>query len=257
MFPQPSGRRLWTELPLGAGSSCANSTGLQAPVEKSVRFCYGSGSRLGSTARARARLRLGLGRRFVRRRFVRRLGRLGGLGLALDLFLRPPPRPPRRAPGSLPRPARARPPTGPAPRPRPPPRRPRSPRAPPRAAARRLRGRREPHVDGHVREELDRHLVAADPLDRLRQLDLAPVDAHAPLGPELVRDVGRRHGAEEGARRAGRDVEAELRPPRAWSRSPGPGRSSAPRGARASPRACAAPRPCAGVAASASCRGSR
>src|SRR5581483_5608878 len=53
-------------------------------------------------------------------------------------------------------------------------------------------------------------LVAADPLDRV-DADLPAVDAHLRLGPDLVRDVGRRHRAEERARWACLHLEAQLR----------------------------------------------
>ena len=66
-----------------------------------------------------------------------------------------------------------------------------------------------PDFDRHVLEELDGHLVAADPLDRVAA-DLAPVDAHLVFLPELVGDVGRRDRPEQRAGRAGLDVEAEL-----------------------------------------------
>src|SRR5919204_611497 len=67
------------------------------------------------------------------------------------------------------------------------------------------------HLDTHVGEDVDRHRVAADALDRVGEVDLAPVDAHLPRPPELVGDVGRGHGAEERAGRPGLDVEAEHR----------------------------------------------
>src|SRR5207245_8022688 len=57
------------------------------------------------------------------------------------------------------------------------------------------------HVDRDVCEELDRHLVAADLLDRIAEPDLAPVDAHLRDPPDLVGQVGRRHRAEQRARR--------------------------------------------------------
>src|SRR6185312_9778791 len=49
----------------------------------------------------------------------------------------------------------------------------------------------------------------ADPLDRVAA-DLAPVDTDLVLLPQLVRDVRRRHRAEERARRPGLHVESEL-----------------------------------------------
>src|SRR5580765_5265792 len=64
------------------------------------------------------------------------------------------------------------------------------------------------HFDGDVLEELDRNLVAADPLDRVAP-DLAPVNAHLVLLPQLIRDVGCRHGAEERAGRSRLHVEAK------------------------------------------------
>src|SRR5439155_2304754 len=63
---------------------------------------------------------------------------------------------------------------------------------------------------GHVREELVRDLVTADSLDRLRQLELAPVDPDPLRLPDPVGDVRRSHRAEEGAGLAGLDVEPEL-----------------------------------------------
>src|SRR5207253_3046533 len=62
------------------------------------------------------------------------------------------------------------------------------------------------HVDGHVLEDLDRNVVAPDPLDVV-DADLAAVDADLARAPDLVGDVGGRHRAEEDAVRAGLDVE--------------------------------------------------
>src|SRR5204863_9697187 len=62
----------------------------------------------------------------------------------------------------------------------------------------------------HILEQLDRDLVAPDPLDRLRQVELAAVDADALRLPDPVGDVGRRHRAEQRAGLAGADVEADL-----------------------------------------------
>src|SRR5215831_10167301 len=73
-----------------------------------------------------------------------------------------------------------------------------------------LRNDLRPHRAVHVVEQLDRHLVAADALDRVDP-DLSPVDADLLRAPELVRDVGRRYGPEERTRRAGLDLEAERR----------------------------------------------
>ena len=67
------------------------------------------------------------------------------------------------------------------------------------------------HGRGHVGEELDGDFVAADLLDRLGQVDLAPVDADLRHLPELVGEIGRRDRAEQRPGRAGLDVEAELR----------------------------------------------
>src|SRR5581483_7139863 len=64
------------------------------------------------------------------------------------------------------------------------------------------------HLDADVLEDVDRDLVAADPLDRVA-VDLAPVDADLLRLPELVDDVGRRDRAEQAAGRAGLDLEAE------------------------------------------------
>ena len=132
-------------------------------------LCYDSG-RLGLCS--------ALGRQLVRR-----------VGGAVERVVRGPARPRPRRPAPLrPRPRRR-------PRSRPP--QPRLvPRLPPRRARRLglglgcsdrvelLLGRQlaalgddgDPQRGGHVREELDRDLVAADPLDRLGQVDLAPVD---------------------------------------------------------------------------------
>ena len=96
---------------------------------------------------------------------------------------------------------------------------------------------------GHVGKELDRDLVAADPLDRLGQVELAPVDADLLRLPELLGDVGRGDRAEERAGLARGDVEAQLGALEPSARSPAPARSSEPRAERASPRACAARRP--------------
>src|SRR5919202_6653447 len=67
------------------------------------------------------------------------------------------------------------------------------------------------HLDADVGEDLDRHLVAADALDRLVELDLAPVDPHLARPPDLVRDVRGRDGAEERPGRPRLDLEAEHR----------------------------------------------
>ena len=71
------------------------------------------------------------------------------------------------------------------------------------------------HERRHLRldllEDPHRHRVAADALDRLRELDLPAVDAHLVLLPELVRDVRGGHRAEERAGRAGLHLEAQLR----------------------------------------------
>ena len=85
-----------------------------------------------------------------------------------------------------------------------PPRRPPSPRAPPRAAARRPRGRpaSSPRPSTSSKS-VDRDRVAADPLDRVVEPDLAPVDADLARAPDLVGDVRRRDRAEERAGRAG------------------------------------------------------
>src|SRR5262245_5755218 len=66
-------------------------------------------------------------------------------------------------------------------------------------------------LDGHVREQLDRDLVAPDPLQRLVHPDLAPVDADLELVPDRVREVRLGDRPEEDAGVAGLDVEAELR----------------------------------------------
>ena len=228
--PTTPGRRLWAKSSLGAGSSFGNPQARRRAVEKPVRFCYESGcSAVAREARPR-RTRPGR---------TRRPGPL-----------RPPP--PRRA--------RAR------------PRRSTSSitasASPCSASASACRGRlglglcrgdrvelllrrqlaalgvdRDAQRGGRVAEELDRDLVAADPLDRLGQVELAPVDPHLLRLPDALGDVGRGDRAEERAGLAGRGVEADLRGLRASARSPAPARSSAPRGARASPRACAARRP--------------
>ena len=66
-------------------------------------------------------------------------------------------------------------------------------------------------LDRHLREELDRNLVAADPLQRLVEVDLPAVDPDLELVPDRVREVRLRDRPEEDARLAGLDVEAELR----------------------------------------------
>src|SRR5213592_1193395 len=62
----------------------------------------------------------------------------------------------------------------------------------------------------HIGEELDRNFVASDPLDRLGEVELTPVDPDPLALPDPVGDVRRRHRAEEGAGLTGLDVEAEL-----------------------------------------------
>ena len=57
-------------------------------------------------------------------------------------------------------------------------------------------------------EQVDRHRVAADPLDVV-DADLAAVDADLADAPDLVGDVGRRDRAEERPGRAGLDVEPQ------------------------------------------------
>ncbi len=69
---------------------------------------------------------------------------------------------------------------------------------------------REAEGRGHVGEELDRNFEAADPLDRLGEVELAPVDPDPLALPDPVGDVRRRDRAEERAGLAGLDVEAEL-----------------------------------------------
>ena len=66
------------------------------------------------------------------------------------------------------------------------------------------------HLGRHALEHVDGDRVAPDPLDHV-EVDLAPVDADLPRPPELLRDVGRRHGAEERPGRAGLHLEAEHR----------------------------------------------
>ncbi len=68
----------------------------------------------------------------------------------------------------------------------------------------------QPQLGGHVAEHLDRHRVAADPLDRA-DVELAAVDPDLQVLPELVGDVRRGDRAEQRPGRAGLDVEAELR----------------------------------------------
>src|SRR5688572_28960641 len=57
-------------------------------------------------------------------------------------------------------------------------------------------GDQHPQVGRHLGVELDRHLVLAELLDGLVELDLALVDVDA-LAAEEVRDVARRHRAVE------------------------------------------------------------
>ena len=66
-------------------------------------------------------------------------------------------------------------------------------------------------LHGHLGEELDRNLVAADPLQRLVEADLPAVDPDLELVPDRVREVRLRDRPEEDALLAGLDVEAELR----------------------------------------------
>ena len=54
------------------------------------------------------------------------------------------------------------------------------------------------------------NLVAADALERLGELDLAPVDAHLEALPDRVGELGLRDRPEEDAGLAGLDVEADL-----------------------------------------------
>jgi hypothetical protein len=71
-----------------------------------------------------------------------------------------------------------------------------------------LRNDERLHLDLHVLEERDRNGVAADALDRV-DLHLAPVHPDLARAPDLVGDVRRRYRAEERARGAGLDLEAE------------------------------------------------
>src|SRR5207253_8597637 len=54
-------------------------------------------------------------------------------------------------------------------------------------------------LDADVGEEIDGDVVAADPLDRLVELDLPAVDADLARAPDLGGDVRRRDRAEERA----------------------------------------------------------
>ena len=67
-----------------------------------------------------------------------------------------------------------------------------------------------PHLGADVLEDVDRDLVAADPFDRLRQVDLPPIDADLLRAPELVGDVRGGDRSEQGAGRTRLDVEAKL-----------------------------------------------
>src|SRR5207253_2240853 len=69
---------------------------------------------------------------------------------------------------------------------------------------------REAKRRGHIGEELDRNLIAADSLDRLGKVELAPVDPNPLALPDPVSDVRRRDRTEQRAGLAGLDVEAEL-----------------------------------------------
>ena len=108
----------------------------------------------------------------------------------------------------------------------------------------------------HVLEELDRHRVAPDPLQRVGR-DLAPVDTHLPRAPDLVGDVGGRDRAEQRARSGRPSPRSAGRSCRGAPRSPRPARRvRASCFARsASTRCSSATR--AGVAFSASRRGRR
>ena len=66
-------------------------------------------------------------------------------------------------------------------------------------------------LDRDVREQLDRHLVAPDPLQRLVHPDLAPVDPHLELVPDRLGQLCLRDRPEQHARVPGLDVEADLR----------------------------------------------
>src|SRR5215211_1962527 len=64
-------------------------------------------------------------------------------------------------------------------------------------------------LDPDVLEDVDCDLVAADPLDRVGEVDLSAVDPDLASAPELVGDVGRRHRAKQRPARSGVHVEAE------------------------------------------------
>ena len=159
------------------------------------------------------------------------------------------PRPPPRRASAASAPPRPR---------RPPP--PRPPRRPPQLLLGRqlaaLGDDQQAQLGGHVGEDLDRHRVAADALDRLH-VELAAVDADLLVLPEPVGDVRRGDRAEERAGRAGVDVEAQLRRLEPLRDRAAPRRSSCAswRARCASRRSSSRTSP--GVATSASPRGSR
>src|SRR4029079_3383593 len=66
------------------------------------------------------------------------------------------------------------------------------------------------HLCGDALEDVHRDGEAADPLDHV-EVDLAAVDADLARPPELLGDVGRRHGAEQRTGRPGLHLEAEHR----------------------------------------------
>ena len=173
-----------------SGKFVRNSTGLPRPVEKGVRFCYastggsagGSPRRRGGGAlrapRPRLRLRFLFGDDRLDLRLGLRVLRLGlCLRLGFGLRLGGGDRVQLLLRGQL--------------------------------AA--LGDDRDPQRRRHVGEELDGDLVAADSLDRLGEVELAPVDPHLELAPGRLGDVGGRDRAEQRPGLAGRDVEAQLR----------------------------------------------
>ena len=177
-------RRARRAAPSSAGGSSGRGS-RRAP--RLLASACGSSGR-GSSAGCLAGLRVGLG-----------LALGGCLGLAasssasrrLELLGAPRPRPPRARPRRAPRPPRRR--------------------SRPRTAARRPRGRPAFGTSTLTSSKIVIGTVCApDALDRLGQLDLAPVDADLRRAPDLVRDVGRRDRAEQPPARAGAALEAQL-----------------------------------------------
>src|SRR5450830_119101 len=66
-------------------------------------------------------------------------------------------------------------------------------------------------VSIHIFEDVNRYRVAADAFERIRKLDLSPIDANLAGAPDLVGDVAGGNRAEESAAGTGLHLEAEHR----------------------------------------------